>query len=64
MERRFIGVTELAEYLGIKVNTVYAWVSMRKIPFHKIGKLVKFDPRDIDVWTARLRVEASKEVSL
>ncbi len=64
MERRLVGVMELAQYLGVKVNTVYAWVSMRKVPFYKVGKLVKFDQREIDGWVARLRVEPIKEVAL
>ena len=64
MERRFIGVKELAEYLGISVHTVYSWVSMGKLVHHKFGKLVKFDLREIDTLTARLRVEPNKEVAL
>ena len=50
MEKRFISVKELAVYLGISVYTVYAWVSTRKIPHHKIGRLPKFDPREINQW--------------
>jgi excisionase family DNA binding protein len=64
MERRFIGVNELAVYLGIKVNTVYAWVSTKRIPFHKIGKLVKFDLKKIDLWADRLMIEPNMEVLL
>lgn len=50
MEKRFIGVRELSEYLGIKVNTVYSWVATRKIPYYKVGRLPKFDLREIDGW--------------
>lgn len=64
MEKRFIGVKEFAQYLGIKEATVYAWVSMKKIPYHKFGKLVKFDLREIDSLTARLRVGPNLEVLL
>lgn len=64
MENRFIGVKELAQYLGIKVATVYAWVSMKRIPFHKFGKLVKFDLRKIDLWADRLMVQPNMEVAL
>jgi len=64
MENRFIGVKELATYLGIKVNTVYAWVSMKRIPFHKFGKLVKFDLREINKLIAQLRIEPNMEVTL
>jgi excisionase family DNA binding protein len=64
MERRLIGVKDLAEYLGITVNTVYSWVSTRKIPFTKLGKLVKFDLKEIDLLIARLKVEPNMEVML
>jgi predicted DNA-binding transcriptional regulator AlpA len=28
------------------------------VPFHKVGKFVRFDPRDIDAWLAEHRVES------
>ncbi|HAM39539.1 MAG TPA: hypothetical protein DCP53_09145 [Elusimicrobia bacterium] len=37
MEKRFLNMTETAEYLGIKKSTLYDWVYMRKIPFVKCG---------------------------
>ena len=50
MVKRFLGVKELSEYLGITKGTVYVWVCHRKIPYYKIGKLVKFDLREINKW--------------
>jgi len=64
MEKRFIGVKELSEYLGIAVDTIYSWVSERRIPFHKFGKLVKFDQRQIDSWADGFMIEPNKEVAL
>ena len=61
MEKRFIGTKELAEYLGIETETVYAWIQHRKISFTKIGRLVKFDLMDIDAWIKRNRVKAYEE---
>lgn len=60
MNRNLVGPKELAQYLDLSINTVYAWVYMRKIPFFKIGRLVKFDLREIDNWTASKKVEVSK----
>jgi len=57
MERRLLGVDELAEYLGVKKWTLYTWVSQRRIPFVKCGRLTKFDLRDIDKWIETNRVE-------
>jgi len=57
MERRYIGPQELAEYLGLPLNTVRSWTWQRKIPFHKFGRLVRFDLREVDTWTQENRVE-------
>lgn len=53
----FIGIKELSEYLDIKANTLYSWVSMRKIPYIKMGRLVRFDLKEIDKWIDKKRVE-------
>ena len=50
MEKRFFNIKELSEYLGIAEGTVYVWVCHRKIPFVKIGRLLKFDMRKIEKW--------------
>ena len=50
MERRYLGIKELSEYIGIKVNTIYSWVSQKKIPHKKIGRLVRFDLIEINPW--------------
>ena len=50
MEKRFLTPRELAEYLGIARGTIYNWLSEKKIPCFKLGRLVKFDLREIDKW--------------
>jgi excisionase family DNA binding protein len=42
MESKLYNVQELAEFLGVKVNTVYLWVEQKRIPFVKVGRLVRF----------------------
>ena len=56
-EKRFIGVKELAKYLDIIVNTVYYWTFSRQIPYHKLGKLVKFDLHKIGIWLKEREVK-------
>ena len=56
-EKRFLSVKELAEYLGIKVNTVYSWTFQRKIPYVKIGRCVKFDINKIEEWIKEKEVK-------
>jgi len=50
MEKRLLSTKELSEYLGVKEHTLYIWVSQRRIPFVKCGRLTKFDLRAIDRW--------------
>ncbi|HHT9134605.1 MAG TPA: helix-turn-helix domain-containing protein [Candidatus Avalokitesvara rifleensis] len=46
--KRLIGIKEAAGYLDISVNTLYTWVSQKRIPYVKIGRLVKFDLEALD----------------
>ena len=48
--RRLIDIREAAEYTGLSVHTVYTMVSQRRIPFVKMGRLVKFDVELLDKW--------------
>jgi len=50
LRARLIGVEGLSIYLDIPVNTLRCWVWQRQIPFYKIGRLVKFDIKEIDTW--------------
>jgi len=50
MEKRFIGIKDLATYMDVSVNTIYSWVWQKRIPYCKIGRLVKFDLREIETW--------------
>ena len=36
---RWLSVDEIAEYLGIKRDTVYKWIERKKMPAHKVGSL-------------------------
>lgn len=50
MADRWLSVEEIAEHLGIKKDTVYKWVKHRDMPFHKVGRLLKFQVKEIDQW--------------
>jgi excisionase family DNA binding protein len=41
-EDRWLSVEEIADYLGIKRDTVYKWIDRKKMPAHKVGSLLKF----------------------
>jgi excisionase family DNA binding protein len=40
----------MAEYLGIKKDTLYKWIKWKDIPVHKLGKLWKFNICEVDNW--------------
>jgi excisionase family DNA binding protein len=48
--QRLVGITDIAQYVGLSKHTVYTMVSQRRIPFVKIGRLTRFDLRSVDSW--------------
>jgi excisionase family DNA binding protein len=50
MEDRWLSVDEIAGHLGVKRDTVYKWISERQMPGHKIGRLWKFNKKEVDEW--------------
>jgi excisionase family DNA binding protein len=58
-----INVDELAGWLGIEVVFVRRLIAERRIPFVKIGRLVRFDPEEITAWIDGRRVPAEAEPS-
>ena len=47
---RLLNVNEVAEVLGVNVRHVRRLVFEGRIPYLKWGRLVRFDPREIDRW--------------
>jgi len=54
---RLLTIREAAQYLAVSVSTLYGWVWQRRIPFVKIGRALRFDPRDLAAF-----IEANKHV--
>lgn len=48
--RRFLNAEQLSELLGIRKDSLYRFVSQRRIPHVKIGRATRFDPEAIDKW--------------
>jgi excisionase family DNA binding protein len=46
----WVSVEEVAEHLGIKRETVYAWISKNGMPAHKVGSLWKLKLNEVDKW--------------
>lgn len=47
---RWFSVEEIAEYLGVKRDTLYKWIDRKKMPAHKVGRLWKFRKEEVDLW--------------
>ncbi len=55
--KKFVGIEDLAAYLGVRANTVRSWVWQRQIPYVKVGRLVRFDMQEVDTWIRDRRKE-------
>jgi excisionase family DNA binding protein len=60
-EKQLLDTKEAAQYLGISRNTLYEWVIQNKIPYIKVGRLVKFRKEDLEAWLKRRTQEEKKD---
>ncbi len=51
-----LDVAALADRLGVTERFVRRLVAERRVPFVKLGKFIRFDPRDIEFWLEEARV--------
>ena len=50
LSERWLSVDEIAEYLGVKRDTVYKWISSKGLPAHRVGRYWKFRKNEVDLW--------------
>ena len=50
MERQLLNIIELSAYLNFKKATIYDMVYRKRIPYIKIGNLLRFRKDMIDSW--------------
>ena len=60
IERRLLSVKELSKYTGLAIDTIYEWVHCHKLKHLKIGRLIKFDRKDVDGMIEELKVQSEK----
>ena len=46
----FINITDLSMFLDVSVHTLYYWVQLKKIPYYKFGKQIRFSVEEINAW--------------
>ena len=55
-----IDIEQAAQRLGVTVRFMRRLIDERRIPYHKIGKYVRFDPADLDRFAMQGRVEPAR----
>lgn len=50
MTEPWSSVDEVAKHLGVAQDSIYRWIEARGLPAHKIGRLWKFKPSEVDEW--------------
>ncbi|EHR52144.1 hypothetical protein SacmaDRAFT_3946 [Saccharomonospora marina XMU15] len=51
MSSKLWTIHDLADYLGIPINTLYQWRTKGYGPTgRRIGKYVRYRPQDVDAW--------------
>ena len=58
---RWLGVEEIAEHLGVSKDTVYAWIAKRSMPAHRVGRLWKFQKKEVDAWVKKGGADEGKK---
>lgn len=49
----WLSVEEIARHLAVSKETIYRWLEREKIPAHRMGKLWRFKPSEVDEWVIR-----------
>ncbi len=57
---KLYSVPEVADFLNISIHTLRAWISQRRIPFIKLGRLVRFRPEDLGKFINSCAVQAKR----
>ena len=50
MQERWLSVEEIAAHLGVNPDTIYKWITRKKMPGQKLGRLWKFLASEVDAW--------------
>ncbi len=57
---RLWSVQDVSAYLGVPVNTLYAWRSEKRGPDgRRMGRYLRYRPEDVRAWVAGLSTEVA-----
>jgi len=50
LEDKWHSIKEIADYLGVRRETIYVWLERKGLPGHRIGKFWRFKQAEVDAW--------------
>ena len=53
MSEPWMSADDIATHLGVTKDTVYAWITEKQMPAHKVGRLWKFQANEVDEWVRK-----------
>ena len=56
---KLLNIDELSEIIGLSQSAIYKMVNTKRIPYVKVGRLVKFEPIKIRLWIEQNSVKIS-----
>jgi excisionase family DNA binding protein len=49
-------IVVVAEHLGVTQRHIRLLIAERRVPFSRVGRLIRFDPAEIAAWLSQNRV--------
>lgn len=51
---KLLDINQLSRLLSVKPKTIYHWVHIDYIPYHRLGRLVRFSEREVEEWLRKM----------
>jgi len=59
----YLTANEVADFLRLSEQTIRRYTMKKEIPFHKIGRAVRYKKSEIEQWVEKLEVSSGEENS-
>jgi excisionase family DNA binding protein len=59
---RLLTIEEVSNKLGVRKSTLYSWSHQRRIPYVKVGSLLRFRLRDVEKWLEQQTVDVCRQL--
>lgn len=60
-DESWVGVEEVAAHLRVARDSVYRWIETRRLPAHRVGRLLRFKLSEVDAWVQTGSGKGSRE---